>query len=195
MIADEVETLSSSVLGLTVGCARCHNHKYDPIPQRDYYRLSAILMAAYDPYDWLIPASGNPYKLKYGTRHIDLALDTERQEVERFNAPLEAEQKRLENALEKASQPFREKLLQERLEALPQGVREDLQKVAGTAEEKRTDVQKYLADKFEDTLKIKTEDLIKKYAEFKPEGERLRKAISELTLDKLILKEALEGKY
>jgi hypothetical protein len=46
MIADEVEVLSSSVLGLTMGCARCHNHKYEPIPQRDYYRFSAILMAA-----------------------------------------------------------------------------------------------------------------------------------------------------
>ena len=43
VIADEIEVLSSSVMGLTVGCARCHNHKYDPIPQRDYYRLSAIL--------------------------------------------------------------------------------------------------------------------------------------------------------
>src|SRR2546428_8340349 len=79
-------------------------------------------MAAYDPYDWLIPAAQNPYKLKYGTRHIDLASESERQEAERFNAPLEAEQKRLENALEKASQPFREKLLQERLAALPAGV-------------------------------------------------------------------------
>jgi cytochrome c553 len=179
MIADEVEVLSSAVMGLTMGCARCHNHKYDPIPQRDYYRLSAILMAAYDPYDWLIPASGNPYKLKYETRHIDLALETERQEVERFNKPLETEQKQLENALEKASQPFREKLLQERLEALPQSVRDDLRKTAETSEEKRTNVQKYLAEKFESTLKITTEDLIKKYPEFKPEGERLRKAIDE----------------
>ena len=41
VLADEVEVLTSSVMGLTVGCARCHNHKYDPIPQRDYYRLSA----------------------------------------------------------------------------------------------------------------------------------------------------------
>jgi hypothetical protein len=180
MIADEVEVLSSSVLGLTMGCARCHNHKYDPIPQRDYYRFSAILMAAYDPYDWLIPAAQNPYKLKYGTRHIDLAPESERQEAERFNAPLEAEQKRLENALEKASQPFREKLLQERLAALPAGVHDDLQQLAQTPEEKRTDLQKYLAEKFQDTLKITAEDLIKKYPEFKPEGERLRKGIDEL---------------
>src|SRR4029453_3962811 len=35
---DMVTTTSSVFLGLTVGCARCHDHKYDPIPQRDYYR-------------------------------------------------------------------------------------------------------------------------------------------------------------
>ncbi len=39
---DLVSTTGSVVLGLTVGCARCHDHKYDPIKQTDYYRLSAI---------------------------------------------------------------------------------------------------------------------------------------------------------
>jgi cyclophilin family peptidyl-prolyl cis-trans isomerase/cytochrome c553 len=39
---DIVSTLGSAMLGLTVGCARCHDHKYDPIPRRDYYRLQAV---------------------------------------------------------------------------------------------------------------------------------------------------------
>ncbi|WP_031500191.1 PSD1 and planctomycete cytochrome C domain-containing protein [Bryobacter aggregatus] len=88
VVADEVEVLSSSVMGLTVGCARCHNHKYDPIPQRDYYRLSAILQGAYDPYEWHSP----------NKRELDLALDSEKEVVAKHNAPLEAEIKKLEAA-------------------------------------------------------------------------------------------------
>jgi hypothetical protein len=38
---DRVKTLGEAVLGLTIGCAQCHDHKYDPITQRDYYRLYA----------------------------------------------------------------------------------------------------------------------------------------------------------
>ena len=42
----EVTTATSSVfLGLTMGCARCHDHKYDPIPTKDYYRLQAFFQA------------------------------------------------------------------------------------------------------------------------------------------------------
>jgi hypothetical protein len=40
---DMAATTASALLGLTLGCARCHEHKYDPIPQQDYYRLIATL--------------------------------------------------------------------------------------------------------------------------------------------------------
>lgn len=41
-LADFVNTTSTAFLGLTVGCARCHNHKFDPILQSDYYSLQAV---------------------------------------------------------------------------------------------------------------------------------------------------------
>jgi hypothetical protein len=40
--AEAVDVTGAAFLGLTVGCARCHDHKFDPIPQRDYYRMSAL---------------------------------------------------------------------------------------------------------------------------------------------------------
>jgi hypothetical protein len=45
-LTDFVDTTGGVFLGLTVGCARCHDHKFDPIPQRDYYRLQAVFAPA-----------------------------------------------------------------------------------------------------------------------------------------------------
>ena len=41
-VADRVDTTSNVFMGLTMGCARCHDHKYDPISQKDYYRFFAF---------------------------------------------------------------------------------------------------------------------------------------------------------
>ncbi|MEC9091214.1 MAG: DUF1553 domain-containing protein [Planctomycetota bacterium] len=43
MIDEQLDTLGQTFLGLTLGCARCHDHKFDPIPTRDYYALAGIL--------------------------------------------------------------------------------------------------------------------------------------------------------
>jgi len=52
VLHDTVEMVGSSLFALTVNCARCHSHKFDPIPQRDYYRLMALFTPAYNPQDW-----------------------------------------------------------------------------------------------------------------------------------------------
>ena len=40
-VVDRVDTTSTVFMGLTIGCARCHNHKFDPITQKEYYQLYA----------------------------------------------------------------------------------------------------------------------------------------------------------
>lgn len=52
VVADALKIVGSSLLGLTVGCAQCHDHRYDPIPQSDYYRLRAVFEPAFDPSRW-----------------------------------------------------------------------------------------------------------------------------------------------
>ena len=42
VVADQIDAVGRGILGLSVGCARCHDHKFDPIPTRDYYALAGI---------------------------------------------------------------------------------------------------------------------------------------------------------
>ena len=45
-VADEqIDALSQGMLGMTIACARCHDHKFDPIPQRDYYAMAGIFLS------------------------------------------------------------------------------------------------------------------------------------------------------
>ena len=55
-VADTVRIVTTSLTGLTVACAQCHDHRYDPISQADYYRLRAVFDPALDWRKWRIPA-------------------------------------------------------------------------------------------------------------------------------------------
>jgi hypothetical protein len=48
-VVDRISTMGAAFLGLTLGCARCHDHKYDPISQREFYQLFAIFNGADEP--------------------------------------------------------------------------------------------------------------------------------------------------
>ncbi|WP_395746456.1 PSD1 and planctomycete cytochrome C domain-containing protein [Prosthecobacter sp.] len=54
---DRMDTLGKSVLGLTIGCTQCHNHKYDPITQEEYYRMFAFLNNDNEP--WRVVYTGS----------------------------------------------------------------------------------------------------------------------------------------
>ncbi|MBL9185938.1 MAG: PSD1 domain-containing protein [Opitutaceae bacterium] len=50
---ETIQSVSASLLGMTMACARCHNHKFDPIPQKDYYALAAVFQGLeYGPRPW-----------------------------------------------------------------------------------------------------------------------------------------------
>lgn len=88
VIGDEIDVLGRGIMGLTINCARCHSHKYDPLPQRDYYRLVAVFKGAYDEYDWLVPQPFTNQWKKAQPRYLTLATSDERQQVEEHNRPL-----------------------------------------------------------------------------------------------------------
>jgi len=45
LVDEQIDTMSQAILGITVGCARCHDHKFDPIPTADYYALAGIFLS------------------------------------------------------------------------------------------------------------------------------------------------------
>lgn len=59
---DMVSTMGRAMLGLTVGCARCHDHMYDPIPTREYYGLVSIFSETSRNQSYLVPDGGQEYR-------------------------------------------------------------------------------------------------------------------------------------
>ncbi len=93
VLVDRVNTTATVWLGSTVGCAQCHNHKYDPFSQKDYFRLLAFF--ANPAYETQV--SGD------GTRYYEARLDLATAEQAAKRTAAQAEVKRLEVALTEAT--------------------------------------------------------------------------------------------
>ncbi len=88
---DIVNTIGTSMLGLTIGCARCHDHKFDPIPQKDYYRLlSTFTTTVRTEYDLKIDPEGDAKALAaYEREHAPLVAALQKFEAEQLPARFE----------------------------------------------------------------------------------------------------------
>ncbi len=182
VIADEIDVLTSSLMGLTVKCARCHSHKFDPIPQRDYYRLAAILKGALDEHDWLSPErkGGAPGSKD---RYLPYVPTTERTAWEAAEQRITQEIADLKQKLNQQQQQLIAQELDKRLNELPEVLRTDLREMLSNPAEKRTEVQKYLAEKFEPQLKITVEELKKLAPDFQTAVAENEKQIKNLRSD------------
>lgn len=90
VIAETIKIVSSSLLGLTVGCAQCHDHRYDPISQLDYYRFRAIFEPALDTKNWRPKAARLVSILGPTERELAAKVDRELRELsERQTAELD----------------------------------------------------------------------------------------------------------
>jgi hypothetical protein len=123
---DVVRTTFQGFMGLSVHCARCHDHKFDPVSRMDYYRSMAMFFGYVD-YDQplLPPAQVREWERK--TREVVAALEPLKKEVSRIEAP------------------YRKAQFEAALSRLP----EDVQAAIKTPVERRTAGQKLLAAQFE----------------------------------------------
>jgi hypothetical protein len=126
-----VDTVSAAFLGMTVGCAKCHDHMYDPISQKDYYAMKAL----FDP---LVLR-----KLTLASAAELLASGKAMAETEKRRVPLE-------KALSELIAPYKTKLYEERVLMLPT----EVQAVIRKPEKLRSVAEQKIADDYFPILRI-----------------------------------------
>ena len=154
-INDTLQIVASSTMGLTLQCARCHSHKFDPIPQVDYYRLQSIFMTAFRPKQW-IPQMD---------RKLLVASASQKKSAEELNGKLDAEITRLKKELTDMRAEFKQRLFNDRLAMVPEPIRADVQQALSKPVDQRTPVETYLAEKFQLLLQPDDQTLDKQLPE------------------------------
>jgi hypothetical protein len=135
-----MERVSSSTLGMTLACARCHSHKFDPIPHTDYYRFLSVFTPAYNPSAWLPPKE----------RHLFSVSRSVKAEIDQRKSDLDT----AKNKLKSIRDGYHSRLLDGKLAALPESVRADVKVAVETPEKKRSKTQIKLAGQYEKQVAV-----------------------------------------
>jgi len=101
MLEESLSVVSQTFLGLTVNCARCHDHKFDPIPQRDYYRMRSALASVWPP----IGVDDSHIDVQPNT--LPLLTASERREREKTLEPIRNRIRELEERIARAYRAVR----------------------------------------------------------------------------------------
>jgi mono/diheme cytochrome c family protein len=152
---DILATTGLAFMGLTVQCARCHNHKFDPIPQKDYYQMQAVFLST----------KGIEYPLvneEAVKRH-----EEEEKRIDGLQRPLRQAKREIEK-------PYHDKIFEQRVSELP----EYMQIAWRTPESERTDGQRLNARQIENTLRIREQEILAIMPE--PEKAKHREVVAKI---------------
>jgi hypothetical protein len=148
-LIEMTHAISATFMGMTMNCARCHNHKFDPILQSDYYRLQAILAST-------------------EFREVQIADGDRMLSAEARQARHDALIKPLTDEIKKIEEPFRKQFRAEKLPTLEKQFREvlDLPKDKLTEEQKRLrkDAERQLSPTWDEVVALIPPDLKAKRA-------------------------------
>jgi hypothetical protein len=167
VLEGSLQITMNCLLGVTIQCARCHSHKFEPISHEEYYRLQAIFYPAYCPDRWVKP----------NDRVVEAGSRAEREEHRRWTEQVDRQVKALRDGLLTMAGPLREQLLEERLRPLEPSARAALLQAVNTAKDKRTPEQTALLKQHKEA-EVSDDDLGKRFPEFAAVREQVGKAVA-----------------
>lgn len=161
VLTEMAGAIGSVFLGITVGCARCHNHKFDPILQSDYYRLQAVFAATEG-------------------RDIEIASAAEKDAFTNAKAEHEARRKPVAEEIRSLEKPYRAAIEAEKRARL------NPRQIAAMAKpkEQRSEEEKILAKEAEDLTEVLWDELVARIPEpLRSRRAELRRRLHDIDLD------------
>ena len=174
---DRIDTTATTWLGLTMACAQCHDHKYDPITTRDYYGM----LDAFNR----VPESGTPQRqssrIRVAAPFLELPTEENKTRIKKFEAEIADAEEEAKSVVEKAFRDWRAKV-GDVSSAERKGLPAPLAAILKTADADRSDTEKKtlepgLRKHFEDTVKaglvsktpafVRVDSLKKRLADYK----------------------------
>src|SRR5262245_31143965 len=168
VLEGNVQNVVNCLLGVTVQCARCHGHKFEPVSQAEYYGLQAIFFPVYNPERWRPP----------NDRVLAVGKAAQREAWKRQTDLIDRQVKALQGGLAAFAEPLREQLLDERLKGLDAATRDQVIQAFKTPEKKRTLAQMELLKTHAKATTISEDDLAKRFPEYASLRERVRNTVA-----------------
>ncbi len=149
LLHNTMETFGTSLLGLTLRCARCHSHKYEPIPQEDYYRLLSLITPAFNIENWKAPKE----------RALPAISSGEKKRIDDANRAVEEVVEQLKQHILKVRKTVEDRVREGKLKEVPEDLRDALLVAFALAEKERDEKHRTLLKQFSQSVTVTEEEI------------------------------------